>query len=114
MDPLKSDQWNDELIPLFAQYRESLPDREPSGNFMPNLWRVIDAKRGFTLRIKRVTQMILAGAAFACLGMIVLVTVPSSAARESHATYTDVLAASHRPESLAALGIVREPSEVGK
>lgn len=114
MDDWKTDQWNDELIPLLGQYRESLPDPEPDAHFMPNLWRAIDAKRSFTLRIKRVTQLIVAGAAFACLGMMVYVTVPTTGAHESHATYTDVLAASHRPESLAALGIVRDPSELGK
>src|SRR5271166_173244 len=105
------DQWNDELSALFARYRESLPDPEASAGFMPSLWRAIDAKRSFALRIKRATQLILTGAAAACLGMMVYGTLP---AHESHATYTDVLAASHRPESLAALGIVRDPAELGK
>lgn len=108
------DQWNNEVEPLFAQYRESLPDPEPSANFMPNLWRAIDAKRAFALRIKRVTQLILSGAAFACLAMMAYVTVPTASTHESHATYTDVLAASHPPESLAELGIVRDPAELGK
>jgi len=108
------DRWNDEVNPLFAQYRESLPDPAPSASFMPNLWRAIDAKRSFALRIKRVTQLILTGAAFACLAMLAYVARPSAGVRESQATYTDVLAASHRPESLAALGIVRDPAELGK
>ena len=111
-------QWNDELGPLFAKYRESLPDPEPSANFMPNLWRAIeaksDARRGFALRVRRVTQLIVTGAAFACLAMMAYVSVPGAKTPESHATYTDVLAASHRPESLAALGIVRDPAELGK
>jgi hypothetical protein len=108
------DQWNDELNPLFAQYRESVPDPEPSAGFMPNLWRAIDAKRSFAVRIRRVTQLILTGATAACLAMMLYVAVPSPQLHESHATYTDVLAASHRPESLAALGIVRDPAELGK
>jgi hypothetical protein len=108
------DRWNDDLNPLFAQYRGSLPDPEPSAGFMPNLWRAIDAKRSFALRIKRVTQLILTCATAACLAMMAYVTLPSSGVHESHATYTDVLAASHRPESLAALGIVRDPAELGK
>jgi len=108
------DQWNDELSALFARYRESLPDPEANAGFMPGLWRAIDAKRSFALRIKRVTQLILTGAAAACLGMMVYGTLPNKPAHESHATYTDVLAASHRPESLAALGIVRDPAELGK
>lgn len=108
------DQWNNEVNHLFAQYRESLPDPEPSAGFMPNLWRAIDARRSFAIRIKRVTQLILTGAAAACLAMMAYVTLPSSRTHELQATYTDVLAASHRPESLAALGIVRDPAELGK
>jgi hypothetical protein len=108
------DQWNDEMKALFAQYRESLPDPEANASFMPNLWRAIDAKRGFALRVKRLTQLILTGATAACLGMMAYGGFPSGLTHESHATYTDVLAASHRPESLAALGIVRDPAELGK
>jgi hypothetical protein len=108
------DHWNDELKALFAQYRESVPDPEASSNFMPNLWRAIEAKRGFATRVKRLTTLILTGATAACLGMMVYGAFPSGRAHESHATYTDVLAASHRPESLAALGIVRDPAELGK
>ncbi len=108
------DQWNDEVTPLFAQYRASLPDPEPSAGFMPNLWRAIDARRSFALRIRRVTGLILAGAACACVAMVAAVNVPHAATHESHATYTDVLAASHPAESLAALGIVRDPAELGK
>ncbi|HME08598.1 MAG TPA: hypothetical protein VKG25_16195 [Bryobacteraceae bacterium] len=108
------DKWNDEVNPLFAQYRESVPDPEPSASFMPSLWRAIDARRSFTSRIQRVTRLILAGAAVACVAMIAAVSVPRPGIHESHATYTDVLAASHPAESLAALGIVRDPAELGK
>jgi hypothetical protein len=46
--------------------------------------------------------------------MIAYGAFPNGRTHETHATYTDVLAASHRPESLAALGIVRDPAELGK
>jgi hypothetical protein len=108
------DQLNDDLNPLFVQYREALPDPEPSAGFMPNLWRAIEAKRGITRRIRHLTQLILTGAAAACVAMILSVAVPGTRAHESHATYTDVLAAAHPAESLAALGIVRDLAEPGK
>lgn len=108
------DHGNDELDALFAGYRESLPDPDPGAGFMPNLWRAIEAKRSFAFRIRRVTQLILSGATLACLAMVATSTLPRTGGHESHATYTDVLAASHRPESLAALGIVRDPAELGK
>ena len=39
------DQWNNELEPLFGQYKRLVPDQDPSANFMPDLWRKIEARQ---------------------------------------------------------------------
>jgi hypothetical protein len=38
---------NTELDHLFARYRTAVPDPEASVNFMPELWRKIEARQFF-------------------------------------------------------------------
>jgi hypothetical protein len=105
------DQFNDEINVLLAQYRAAVPDREPGAEFMPKLWGRIEARRGITLRIKRLTQLFVAGAAAMCLAMTGALVLPSSHKQAVHSTYVDILAEAHPTESLAALGIVRDPAD---
>ena len=104
------DKFNDEIAALIAQYRDALSDPEPSAGFMPKLWNRIDARRSFTFRIRRLTQIFVAGAAAMCLAMTFVMVLPSTYRPEG--TYLDVLADAQPSESLAALGIVRETPEL--
>jgi len=107
------DQFNDDIKSLLIEYRDAFPDAEPSPQFMPRLWGRIEARRGFTLRIKRITQMFLAGAAALCLVMTGALVLPSTK-QPIHSNYVDILAEAHPAESLAALGIVRDPAELNR
>jgi hypothetical protein len=107
------DQFNDDINSLLSEYRDAFPDAEPSPQFMPRLWGRIEARRGFTLRIRRITQMFLAGAAALCLVMTGALVLPSSK-QPVHSNYVDILAEAHPAESLAALGIVRDPAELNR
>jgi hypothetical protein len=99
------DQWNSELDHLFAQYAAAVPDPEATANFMPELWRKIEARQRLVVRIKRLTQVFLAAAAAICLlfGMILQVPVPSAPVVRGN--YVDALADANPAENLAALGI---------
>jgi hypothetical protein len=109
------DKFYDELNALMAQYRDLLPDFDPSAEFMPKLWQRIEARRSFTLRMKRLTQVFVATAAALCLLMTGALVLPSSTpGLEPHGTYVDVLAEAHPTESLAAIGIVPEIGELNK
>ena len=61
------DQFNDELNTLFAKYRAAVPDPDPSANFMPELWRNIEARQTLMLRIRKLTQIFVGAAAAVCL-----------------------------------------------
>lgn len=108
------DRFNDEIAALLAQYRDSMVDREPGAEFMPNLWRRIEGRRSFTFRIRRLTQVFVAGAAAMCLAMTFALALPPAHKQDVPSTYVDVLAEAHPAESLAALGIVRDLGEAGK
>ena len=45
----------------------AVPDPEASVNFMPELWRKIEARQFFLARLKKLTQVFVAAAAAICL-----------------------------------------------
>jgi hypothetical protein len=100
------DQFNDQLNVLFAKYKAAMPDPDPSANFMPQLWRNIEARQTLMLRVRKLTQVFMGAAAAVCLLFAMVEVVPLGSRPEVHASYVDALAAAHPADSLAALGIV--------
>jgi len=97
---------NQELDGIFQQYRASLPDPEASVNFMPMLWRKIEARQMFVARVKKLTQVFVAAAAAICLLLGILLQSPVSTNTPAvRGNYVDVLADANPAENLAALGI---------
>jgi len=106
MDDLNVDLRNSELDHLFERYRVALPDPEASANFMPELWRKIEARQFFLGRMKKLTQLFVAAAAAICLLLGILLQAPvSSETPLVRGNYVDVLADANPAENLAALGI---------
>ena len=101
------DSSNNELDVLLAKYKSAVPDPEPSANFMPELWRKIEARQVVILRVRKLTQIFMGAAAAVTLLFAVIQVVPnSSRSPVMHESYVDALAAAHPAESLASLGIV--------
>ena len=93
------DQFNRELIDLFAQYKEAVPDPDPSANFMPEL----HAAR--MQRIRKLTRVFVGAAAAVSLLLAMIEVVPRASNSEVHGSYVDALAAANPADNLAALGI---------
>jgi hypothetical protein len=100
------DQFNSELSGLFAKYKAALPDLEAGANFMPELWRKIEARQSMLARVRKLTQVFVGAAAAVSLLFAMVEVVPFSSRPEVNATYVDVLAAANPSDSLASLGIV--------
>ncbi len=100
------DQFNNELHALFAKYKAAVPDPDPSVNFMPELWRKIEARQNLIVRVRKLTHVFVGAAAAVCLLFAMIEIVPGASRPELHGTYVDVLAAAHPADNLAALGIV--------
>jgi hypothetical protein len=97
---------NQELDHLFAGYRAAMPDPEASANFMPELWRKIEARQFFLVRVKKLTQVFVAAAAAICLFLGIALQVPVSTVQQSvGGNYVDVLADASPTENLSAIGI---------
>jgi hypothetical protein len=96
---------NNELDRLFEQYRSAVPDPEPGVNFMPELWRKIEARQTFLLRLKKLTQVFVVAAAAICLLLGIALQVPVATDRQVSGNYVDVLADANPTENLNAVGI---------
>jgi hypothetical protein len=107
-------QFDHELNALFADYKAAVPDPDASANFMPQLWRNIEARQTLMLRVRKLTQIFVGAAAAVCLLFAMVQVVPSASRPEMHASYVDALAAAHPADSLAALGIVARESTPAK
>ena len=97
---------NDDLDALFAEYKAAVPDREASRNFMPQLWRKIEARQNMLFRVKRLTQFFVAAAAAICILFATMMAVPNRG--EVSSSYIDVLAQTYPAENLLSHGILDE------
>jgi hypothetical protein len=100
MERMHEDQQGDEFDGLWAEYRDACPDPELSPQFMPNLWRKIEARRVDTSSIfKRLAHVCMVGTA----ALLLLTTVLMPATQDDEvlysSTYADVLAADHADEA---------------
>jgi hypothetical protein len=107
MDQGNMDRESRELDHLFAGYRAAMADPEASVNFMPELWRKIEARQFFLVRMKKLTQVFVAAAAAICLLLGILLQVPVTDRQlvRGNGNYVDELADAYPAENLAAIGI---------
>lgn len=92
------------LNALFAAYRETCPDPEPSPDFMPQLWQKIEANRTSWYSWKRLAQGLITAAAAAALLMGGFLVNPQQLPSPS---YLELLAADQSHDSLADTEIVQ-------
>ena len=108
------DNLNRELDSMLAAYKQALPDPEASPEFMPTLWRKIDARRNLVFRLGRLTRVFLTSAAALCLLMTGVQTFPRLDHKAARPSYLDVLAESHNSDNLFEyLESMREPDLEG-
>ena len=95
MDRMDRDR---DLDAFFAAYREACPDPEAGPEFMPGLWRRIEARRPDAwLTLRRVAQT-WALAAMALTLLIGAVLMPQFQADPLEGTYLEALAEEHSPQ----------------
>jgi hypothetical protein len=100
----RPDGLDEQLQALFSAYREACPDPEPGPDFMPQLWRKIDANRSYTYSLKRLAQGIITAAAAAALIIGVYLANPQPGPAPS---YLELLAAGQTHYDLADTEIVQ-------
>jgi len=89
------DNGNDRLAGLFSEYRAAMPDPAGSPEFMPQLWRKIEARRAETTSVfRRLTQVCVAATAAV---VILLAAFPTAAPDNDlySSNFADVVSADH-------------------
>jgi hypothetical protein len=97
---------DDKLDSLWRAYREACPDREPGADFMPGLWRRIDARRNFTFSFQRMVRGFVTVAAAAAIAIGVFVSLPR-ATPASDGNYLEALAEANALDTPENIGPVR-------
>ncbi len=105
MERMQSEDQNpadSKLDGLLSAYRDACPDPESvSADFMPNLWKKIEAKRiDTTFIFRRLAQVCMATTAALLLLTRVLMPVVTDDEVLYSSTYADVLVADHADEAL--------------
>ena len=105
-----------DLDNFFQRYKTSCPDVEPNVNFMPKLWKRIEARRSFSFAFQRLARAAMAASAVLSLLLLLL-----NAAADLHPlavpiapTYADALAADHTVETTyyaEAIRVAPSPDE---
>jgi len=95
-----TDRSDEALDRLFLEYKHAVPDPEGGPDFMPGLWRKIEARRGFSVRLRFWARMTASAAAVVCLLFLGLGSFPLDDRQAVYThTYVDVLAEDDAPET---------------
>jgi hypothetical protein len=97
------------LDSLFAAYRDAVPDPEAGADFMPRVWRGIEARRAIPTSLRQIAQSFITAAAAICLFLSVILLRPSPPTPVfTTGSYVEVLASDPAPERLAYAEISRD------
>ena len=85
---------DDQLDQLFRAYRDACPAPEPRSDFMPRLWRRIEARQSFAFSFRRMANALVTAAMAASVALGVYMAMPHAAPANSgyYATYVEALA----------------------
>ena len=99
---------SDQLDGLWRRYRAACPETEGGPDFMPKLWRKIEARRGFAVKLRAYAHRLVSVAAMACLAAFVFELSPLAGVNSVYThTYVDMLEEENAPEQLAFADIVQ-------
>lgn len=90
------DQRDDKLDALFTEYRMACPDPEPSADFMPGMWKRIEARRVATVSVFKHWAQVCVMATVALTLLIGAVLIPKfQDDQAANSSYVEALAAEH-------------------
>jgi len=98
------DRMEHKLDALFAEYRTACPDPEPSADFMPGMWKRIEARRVATVSVFRHWAQACVLATVALTVLIGAVLIPRlQADPASNASYVEALVSEHSSDYIQML-----------
>lgn len=93
-----------QLSAMFAEYRMACPDPEPSAEFMPGMWKRIEARRVATVSVFKHWAQVCVMATLALTLLIGAVLIPKfQYDPAANASYVEALAAEHTSDYIQVL-----------
>ena len=85
---------DDQLDQLFRAYRDACPTPEARADFMPRLWRRIEARQSFAFSFRRMANALVTAAMAASIALGVYMAMPHAATSNPayYDTYVEALA----------------------
>jgi hypothetical protein len=95
---------DDKLDALFAEYRAASPDPEPSADFMPGMWKRIEARRVATVSVFRHWAQLCVMTTVAITLLIGAVLIPKFQDKAAGgSSYLEALSAEHSADYIHML-----------
>jgi len=83
---------DDQLDQRFRAYREACPTPEPRVDFIPRLWRRIEARQTFAFSFRRMANALVTAAMAASIALGVYMALPHGAPANAYTSYVEALA----------------------
>ncbi len=106
---------DEKLDALFREYAKACPDRDPSANFMPNLWGRIDTRRRQAFSFRRMANALATAALAFSIALGVYMALPHASQVNPGQSYIEALAEANALDAPEIVGPVHlEPAEPGQ
>ena len=103
---------DERLDALLREYASACPEREPSANFMPNLWRRIEACQNYAFSFRRMANALATAALAFSIALGVYMALPHSPQVNTSQSYIEALAEANAVDAPEIIGPLHlEPAE---
>lgn len=114
MQPMRGSN-DEQLDALFRAFASACPDRDPSANFMPNLWRQIEARQTYTFSFRRMANALVTAAVALSIALGVYMAIPHTSTTSGAQSYVEALAEANAIDAPDIVGPLHlDPAEPGK
>jgi hypothetical protein len=114
MQPMRGSN-EQELDALFRAFAAACPDRDPSANFMPNLWQRIDARQTYAFSLRRMANALVTAAVALSIALGVYMAIPHTRATNGSQSYIEALAEANAVDAPDIIGPVHlDPADAGR
>ena len=105
---------DEKLDALFRAYARACPDRDPSPNFMPNLWQRIEARQNNAFSFRRMANALVTAAVALSIALGVYMSMPTPG-NYSQSSYIEALAEAKSLDAPEIAGTVHlDPADQGR
>jgi len=114
MQPMRGSN-EEQLDALFRAFAGACPDRDPSANFMPNLWQRIEARQTYAFSFRRMANALVTAAVAFSIALGVYMAIPHTKTVAGTQSYIEALAEANALDAPDIVGPVHlDPSETGR